>query len=176
MAFVINGSGERTAEFYNGSSAQAPVLTIVANFTPPPATLLPTIVPNPNGGLPFIYFMADNRSELYAVAVDPAASPLPSPTITNTTFGGSPITYSGEDGGYRSTDREVYVSQGGEPTATSDMYSIDPNKGVATLVKTNIVAGHVEGEEFWINNATGEEVLVIVYQNGTSGGLIESWP
>jgi hypothetical protein len=170
MAFIINGSGERTAESYNGSSAQAPVLTIVANFTPPPATILPSIVPNPNRGLPFIYFMADNRSELYAVAPDPTASPLPSPTITNTTFGGSPITFSGEGGGYRSTDRQVYVFQGPEPTNSSDLYSIDPSTGVATLVKTNIVAGHVEGAEFYINNSTGEEIMVIVYQNGTSGG------
>ena len=170
MAFVINGSGERTAESYDGSSAQAPILTIVANFTPPPATILPAIVPNPNRGLPFIYFMADNRSELYAVAPDPTASPLPSPTITNTTFGGSPITFSGEGGGYRSTDRQVYVFQGPEPTNSSDLYSIDPTTGVATLIKTNIVSGHVEGAEFWINNSTGEEVLVIIYQNGTSGG------
>ncbi len=170
LAFVINGSGERTAESYNGSAGQAPVLTIMADFTPVPLPTLPTIIPNTNRGLPFIYFTADNRSELYSVAPDPTASPLPSPTIINTTFGGSPITFSGEGGGYRSTDRQVYVFQGGEPTTTSDMYSIDPSTGVATLVKTNIVAGHVEGAEFYINNSTGEEVLVIVYQNGTSGG------
>ncbi len=170
MAFVVNGSGERTAESYNGSAGQAAVLTIMADFTPVPMPTLPTIIPNTNRGLPFIYFMADNRSELYSVAPDPTASPLPSPTITNTTFGGSPITFSGEGGGYRSTDRQVYVFQGGEPTATSDMYSIDPTTGVTTLVKTNIVSGHVEGAEFWINTTTGEEVMVIIYQNGTSGG------
>ena len=170
MALVINGSGERTAESYNGSAGQAPVLTIMADFTPVPMPTLPPIIPNANRGLPFIYFMADNRSELYSVAPDPTASPLPSPTITNTTFGGSPITFSGEGGGYRSTDRQVYVFQGGEPTTTSDMYSIDPTTGVTTLVKTNIVSGHVEGAEFWINTITGEEVMVIIYQNGTSGG------
>lgn len=167
MAFVINGSGERTAESYNGSSSRAPVLTIVANYSLDP---LPGIIPNPNRGLPFIYYIADNRSELYSVAPDPTASPLPSPTFTNVTYGGSPITFSGEGGGYRSTDRLVYVFIGGEPTTTSDMYAIDPATGVATLVKTNIVPGHVEGAEFYINNSTGEEVLVIVYQNGTSGG------
>jgi len=170
LAFVFSGSGERTAEAYDGSASEAPVLTIVADFTPPALTPLPTIVPNPNRGLPFIYFMADNRSELYAVAPDPSASPLPSPTITNTTLGGSPITFSGEGGGYRSTDRQVYVFEGDQPTPTSHMYSIDPATGVATLVKTNIVAGHVEGAEFYINNNTGEEVLIIIYNNGMSGG------
>ncbi len=169
MAFIINGLGERTAESYNGDSSRAPVLTIVADFTTDP---LPAIVSNLNRGLPFIYFMADNRDELYSVAPDPTASPLPSPTVVNTTFGGSPITFSGEGGGYRSTDRQIYVFQGlsAEPTTSSDLYSIDPATGVATLVKTGIVAGHVEGAEFWINNSTGEEVLVIVHQNGTSGG------
>ena len=170
MAFVINGTGERTAESYDGDSAKAPVLTIVADFTPPPLTPLPTIVPNPNRGLPFIYFMADNRSELYSVSPDPTAIPLPSPTVTNITYGGSPIIFSGEGGGYRSTDRQVYVFEGDEPTSSSDMYSIDPTTGIATLVKTDIVPGHVEGAEFWINNSTGQEVLVIVYNNGTSGG------
>lgn len=167
MAFVINGSGERTAESYNGTSAQAPILSITTNFSLDP---LPSITPNPNRGLPFIYYIADNRSELYAVAPDPTASPLPTPTFTNVTFGGSPITFSGEGGGFRSTDRLIYVFIGGEPTTSSDMYSIDPTTGVATLVKTNIVPGHVEGAEFYMNNSTGEEVLVIVYQNGTSGG------
>lgn len=170
MAFVINGTGERTAESYNGDSSKSPVLTIVADFTPTPPTPLPTIVPNLNRGLPFIYYMADNRSELYSVAPDPTAVPLPSPNVTNITYGGSPITFSGEGGGYRSTDRQVYVFEGDEPTTSSDMYSIDPATGVATLVKTGIVPGHVEGAEFWINNNTGEEVLVIVYNNGTSGG------
>ncbi|MGB5553697.1 MAG: GEVED domain-containing protein, partial [Flavobacteriaceae bacterium] len=167
MVFVITGSGERTAESYNGSSTQAPVLSITTNLSLDP---LPVIAPNPNRGLPFIYYVADNRSELYAVAPDPTASPLPSPTFTNVTLGGSPVTFSGEGGGYRSTDRQVYVFEGDEPTTSSDMYSIDPSSGVATLVKTDIVAGHVEGAEFWINNNTGEEVLVIVYNNGTSGG------
>ena len=170
LAFVISGSGERTAEAYDGSASDAPVLTIVADYTPPPLTVLPTIVPNPNRGLPFIYFMADNRSELYSVAPDPSASPLPSPTITNTTLGGSPITFSGEGGGYRSIDRQVYVFEGDEPTPSSHMYSIDPATGFATLVKTNIVDGHVEGAEFYINNSTGEEVLIIIYNNGMSGG------
>jgi len=50
------------------------------------------------------------------------------------------------------------------------MYAIDPATGIATLVKANIVPGHVEGAEFYINNSTGEEVMVVVYQNGTSGG------
>ena len=170
MAFVINGSGERTAESHDGDSSKSPVLTIVADFTPPPLTPLPTIIPNLNRGLPFIYFMADNRSELYSVSPDPTAIPLPTPTITNTTYGGSSITFSGEGGGYRSTDRQVYVFEGDEPTTSSDMYSIDPATGIATLVKTDIVPGHVEGAEFYINNDTGEEVLVIVYNNGTSGG------
>ncbi|MCK0147291.1 GEVED domain-containing protein [Arenibacter sp. F26102] len=170
MAFVINGSGERTAEAYNGDSSKSPVLSIVADFTPPPLTTLPTIVPNLNRGLPYIYYMSDNRSELYSVAPDPTASPLPSPTITNITYGGSPIIFSGEGGGYRSTDRQVYVFEGDEPTPSSDMYSIDPITGVATLVKTGIVPGHVEGAEFYINNNTGEEILVIVYNNGTNGG------
>ncbi|WP_273567703.1 GEVED domain-containing protein [Maribacter halichondriae] len=167
MSFIINGIGERTAESYNGDSSRAPVLTIVADFTMDP---LPAIVANPNRGLPFIYYIADNRSELYSVAPDPTATPLPSPTFTNVTFGGSPITFSGEGGGYRSTDRQVYVFVGGEPTTSSDMYSIDPSTGVATLVKTGIVGGHVEGAEFWINNSTGQEVLFIIYNNGTSGG------
>lgn len=167
MAFIISGSGERTAESYNGSNSRAPVLTIVADLSLDP---LPGIVPNPNRGLPFVYFMADNRSELYAVAPDPTASPLPSPTITSTTFGGSPIIFSGEGGGYRSTDRQVYVFQGPEPTNSSDLYSVDPATGVATLVKANIVPGHVDGAEFYINNDTGEEVMVVLYQNGTSGG------
>ncbi len=170
MAFIINGSGERTAEAYNGDSSKSPVLTIVADFTAPPLTPLPAIIPNLNRGLPYIYYMADNRSELYAVAPDPTASPLPSPTVTNITYGGSSIIFSGEGGGYRSTDRQVYVFEGDEPTPSSDMYSIDPTTGVATLVKTGIVPGHVEGAEFYINNNTGEEVLVIVYNNGTSGG------
>ena len=170
MAFVINGSGERTAEAYDGDSSKSPVLTIVADFTPPPLTPLPTIVPNLNRGLPFIYFMADNRSELYSVSPDPTAVPLPTPTIVNTTYGGSSITFSGEGGGYRSTDRQVYVFEGGTSTSSSDMYSIDPQTGVATLVKSGIVPGHVEGAEFWINNDTGEEILVIVYNNGNSGG------
>jgi len=104
MAFIINGSGERTAESYNGSAADAAVLTITANFSYDP---LPAIITNPNKGLPFIYFMADNRAELYAVAPDPTASPLPSPTTTNVTFGGSSIIFDGEGGGYRSTDRLV---------------------------------------------------------------------
>ncbi len=170
MVLVISGSGERTAESYNGSAGQAPVLTIIADFTPAPLPTLPAIVPNTNRGLPFIYFTADNRSELYSVAPDPTASPLPSPTITNTTYGGTPITFSGEGGGYRSTDRQVYVFQGAEPTNSSDLYAIDPATGIATLVKTDIVPGHVEGAEFYVNNSTGEEVMVIVYQNGTSGG------
>ncbi|RTE51706.1 hypothetical protein EHW67_19910 [Arenibacter aquaticus] len=170
MAFIINGSGERTAEAYNGDSSRSPVLTIVADFTPPPLTPLPTVVPNPNRGLPFIYYMADNRSELYSVAPDPTATPLPSPNVINITYGGSPITFSGEGGGYRSSNEQVYVFEGGEPTSSSHMYSIDPLTGIATLVKADIVPGHVEGAEFWINNSTGEEVLVIVYNNGTSGG------
>ena len=152
MAFVINGSGERTAEAYNGDSSKSPVLTIVADFTPPPLTPLPTIVPNLNRGLPFIYFMADNRSELYSVSPDPTAIPLPTPTIVNTTYGGSSITFSGEGGGYRSTNRQVYVFEGDTSTLSSDMYSIDPQTGVATLVKSGIVPGHVDGAEFWINN------------------------
>lgn len=176
MAFVISGTGERTAESYNGDSSKSPVLTIVADFTPTPPSPLPSIVPNPNRGLPFIYYMADNRSELYSVAPDPTAVPLPSPNVTNITYGGSPITFSGEGGGYRSTDRQVYVFEGDEPTSSSDMYSIDPATGVATLVKTGIVPGHVEGAEFWINNNTGEEVLVIVYNNGTSGGADRIMP
>lgn len=167
MSFVISGSGERTAESYNGSSTQAPVLQIVANI---PRDPLPTIVTNNNRALPFIYFMADNRSELYSVAPDPDASPLPVPTITNITYGGSPIVFSGEGGGFRSTDSQVYVFQGPEPTNSSDLYSIDPTTGVASLIKNNIVPGHVDGAEFWINNTTGEEMLVILYQNGTSGG------
>ncbi len=168
MAFLINGTGERTAESYNGNSNAAPVLTIVADFNLDP---LPNIIANPNRGLPFIYFMADDRSELYSVAPDPSAIPLPSPNIVNTSFGGSPITFSGEGGGYRSTDRMVYVFDGGgSPANSSDMYAIDPDTGVATLVKADIVSGHVEGAEFWINNNTGEEVLFILYQNGTSGG------
>ncbi|MBC8770607.1 immunoglobulin domain-containing protein [Arenibacter sp. BSSL-BM3] len=170
MAFVINGSGERTAEAYNGDSSKSPVLTIVADYTPPPLTPLPAIIPNLNRGLPFIYYMADNRSELYSVAPDPTASPLPSPNIINITYGGSPIIFTGEGGGYRSTDRQVYVFEGDTSTSSSDMYSIDPTTGIATLVKTGIVPGHVEGAEFWINNNTGEEVLVIVYNNGSSGG------
>ncbi|WP_281540816.1 GEVED domain-containing protein [Maribacter aestuarii] len=167
MAFIINGIGERTAESYNGDPARAPVLNIVADFITDP---LPSIVPNSNRGLPFIYYIADNRSELYSVAPDPTASPLPSPTFTNITLGGSPITFSGEGGGYRSTDRLVYVFIGADPTNSSDLYSIDPATGVATLVKSNIVPGHVDGAEFYINNATGEEVFLILYQNGTSGG------
>ena len=167
MAFVISGVGERTAESYNGNSSAAPVLSITADISLDP---LPSIVPNLNRGLPFIYFMADNRSELYSVAPDPSASPLPSPTTINTTLGGSPVTFSGEGGGYRSTDRLVYVFQGPDPTNSSDLYSVDPTTGVATLIKANVVPGHVDGAEFYINNDTGEEVMVIVYQNGTSGG------
>ncbi len=120
--------------------------------------------------MPVLYSIADNRAELYFVAPDSTASPLPSPTFINVTLGGSPVTFSGEGGGYRSKDRLIYVFQDGEPAAYSDLYSIDPTTGVATLVKTNIVAGHVEGAEFYINNITGEEVLVIVYENGTNGG------
>lgn len=104
------------------------------------------------------------------MAPDPNSIPLPNPSFINVTFGGAPITFSGEGGGYRSTDRQIYVFQGGDPVANSDMYSIDPITGITTLVKNNIVAGHVEGAEFYINNTTGEEVLVVLYQNGTSGG------
>lgn len=170
IAFIISGSGERTAEAYEGSPSDAAVLTITANFTPPPRDALPAIISNNNRGLPFIYYMADNRSELYAVAPDPTAIPLPSPTITNITYGGSPITFSGEGGGYRSTDRQVYVFQGRNSNATSDLYAIDPSTGITTLAKSDIVPGHVEGAEFYINNVTGEEVLVVVHRNGTSGG------
>ena len=115
--------------------------------------------------------MTDNTAELYSVAPDPTASPLPTPSITSMTLGVNPIIFTGEGGGFRSTDEQIYIFQGvGEPSVTSDLYSVNPSTGVATLVKTKVVAGHVEGAEFWINNATGEEVMVVVYQNGTSGG------
>jgi len=169
ISFILSGLGERTAVSYNGNANQAAVLTITANVSSNP---LPTIVSNPNKGLPFIYFMADNRSELYAVAPDSTASPLPSPTVVNTTFGGNPISFTGEGGGFRSTDRLVYVFQGNSspPTDSSDLYAIDPTTGVATLIRPDIVPGHVDGAEFWLNNATGEEVLLILYQNGRNGG------
>jgi len=169
ISFIFSGLGERTAVSYNGDASQAAVLTITANVTSDP---LPTIVSNPNKGLPFIYFMADNRSELYAVAPDSTATPLPSPTVVNTTFGGNPISFTGEGGGFRSTDRLVYVFQGNStpPSDSSDLYAIDPTTGVATLIQSDIVQGHVDGAEFWLNNATGEEVLLILYQNGRNGG------
>jgi len=164
MAFIIEGVGERTAESYNGSAGEAPILTIEANFNSDP---LPSIVPNPNRGLPFIYFTPDDRAELYSVAPDPMASPLPAPTIISTTLGGVPIIFTGEGGGFRSTDKQVYMFQGANPTTSSDLYSVDPDTGIATLVKADIVAGHVEGAEFWINNATGEEFSVMGYQKGS---------
>jgi len=171
MAFVINGSGERTAESFNGDSARAAILTITADFSLDP---IPAIVTNLNRGLPFIYFIADNSPELFSVAPNPAATPLPFPTSTNVTLGGAPIVFTGEGGGFRSTDQLIYVFDddtiGNDLTESSDMYSIDPTTGVANLVKTDIVLGHVQGAEFYINNATGEEILFIVYRNGTEGG------
>ena len=167
MTFIINGTGERTAESFNSSTNLGPVLTIVADFELDP---LPNIAANPNRGLPFIYFIPDNQSELYSVAPDPSAVPLPLPTSITTTFGGNPIIFQGEGGGFRSTDKQVYVFQGDEGAPSSDLYSIDPSTGVSTLVKSDIVQGHVEGAEFVVNNATGEEIMVIIYQNGSIGG------
>ncbi len=125
---------------------------------------LPPIVPNPNRGLPVLYSIADNRSELYYVAPDPAT--VPAPTFVNITFGGAPITFSGEGGGYRSTDQLIYVFR--DNGGNSDMYSIDPVTGIALLVQPAICTGHVEGAEFYINNSTGDEVLVIIH-NGDGG-------
>ncbi len=156
MSFIINGTGERTAESYNGSSTDAAVLSITINSTLDP---LLGIISNPNRGLPCIYFIADNRAELYSVAPDPTASPLPAPTTTKTTFGGSPIIFDGEGGGYKSTDRLVYVFMGADPTTNSDLYSIDPTTGIATLVKANMVPGHVDGAEFYINNSSFAPII-----------------
>ncbi|MBT8255338.1 MAG: esterase-like activity of phytase family protein, partial [Bacteroidia bacterium] len=113
---------------------------------------LPTIVPNTNRGLPFIYALPDNDSDLYKVAPDPTANPLPTPEIL-----GIDRTFNGEGSGFRASNRKVYAF-----AKKKDLYELDPITGLSNLIQNDIIDGVAQGVEFYLNNSTGEEVMFVI--------------
>ena len=123
--------------------------------------LLPTIVPNTNRGLPFLYALPDNGTDLFSVAPDPTANPTPTPSIQSTDR-----TFDGEGSGFRATDRLVYAYDN-----DNDLYSVNPSNGNSTLLVNDMFTGVVQGVEFYLNNVTGDEVMfVIVDPSGDGNG------
>ncbi|RMA56688.1 Ig-like domain-containing protein, partial [Ulvibacter antarcticus] len=121
---------------------------------------LPTIVPNSNRGLPFLYALPDNSNDLYAVAPNPNVSPLPNPTIVS-----CDRTFDGEGAGFRATDRMIYAFDDDH-----DLYRLNPSTGVSTKIVDNMFTGRAQGVDFYLNNNTGDEILfVIVQQSGDDG-------
>ncbi|MBW2938861.1 tandem-95 repeat protein, partial [Aureisphaera sp. CAU 1614] len=122
---------------------------------------LPTIVPNTNRGLPFLYALPDNGNDLFSVAPDPTANPLPTPFLQSTDR-----TFDGEGSGFRATNRKVYAFDDDH-----DLYEVDPATGNSTLKVNDMFTGVVQGVEFYVNNVTGDEVMfVIVDPSGDGNG------
>ena len=120
---------------------------------------LPTIVPNTNRGLPFLYALPDNGTDLFAVAPDPTSNPLPNPSITTTDR-----TFDGEGSGFRSSNRKIYAFDD-----DNDMYELDPSTGNSTLLVNNMFDGVVQGVEFYLNNVSGEEVMFLIADSSGGG-------
>ena len=122
---------------------------------------LPTIVPNTNRGLPFLYALPDNDKDLFSVAPDPTASPLPTTSIQTVDR-----TFNGEGSGFRATNRRVYAFAN-----QNDLYEVNPSNGNSTLMVNNMFTGVSQGVDFYLNNSTGDEVMfVIVDPSGDGNG------
>ncbi|PKA83674.1 putative repeat protein (TIGR01451 family)/gliding motility-associated-like protein [Ulvibacter sp. MAR_2010_11] len=123
---------------------------------------LPTIVPNTNRGLPFLYALPDNGNDLFSVAPDPTSDPLPTPAIQSTDR-----TFNGEGSGFRASNRRVYAFANDH-----DLYEVNPANGNSTLKVDNMFTGVVQGVEFYLNNVTGAEVMFVIVDpsgDGTGG-------
>lgn len=150
MVFIVNGSGKRVAESYDGESSAAPHLHVEYKSDEDNNTVVE---------LPTCYMMTDNRNAIYTVSPN-LNSPFFLPGTTE-----QEITHSFESEGnaYRAKDGLVYAFDSQDSSDTNvSIYSIDSTNADVNLVKEGLFYGTVEAAEFYIDPSTGQEILYLL--------------
>jgi len=149
LSFIIEGSGRRTAESFEGDPLRAPTLYI---------EYLGCEDENETKTTAICYALTDNSDKLYKVSMLPNASLLPTPSIISISE-----TFNGEGSAYRASDNKFYAFKAvGDNIGPSDLYTIDVDSGEIHRVKDNIILGTVDGAEFYFNPSLNKEILYVI--------------
>ncbi len=149
MSFIITGTGKRVAESYDGESDEAPRLHIEYMGCPTEDNSTTTAM---------CYALTDDSNKLYKVAMNPNGGSLPIATTINIS-----TNFNGEGSAYRASNNKFYAFKGNsDDHGPSDLYTIDVDTGSTTKIVDNIIAGAVDGAEFYFNPTLNKEILYII--------------
>ena len=104
---------------------------------------------------PKCYALTDDSSELHELFLNPNVNPLPSPYIIK-----MDRKFDGEGSAYRAKDKTLYAFQ--DVDNGSDLYGVNITTGKTTKIVSKLLNRSVDAAEFYVEVATGKEVLYVI--------------
>jgi len=104
---------------------------------------------------PKCYALTDDSRELHELFLNPNANPLPSPYIIK-----MDRKFDGEGSAYRAKNKTLYAFQ--DVDNGSALYGVNVTTGTTTKIVSKLLDRSVDAAEFYVEVATGKEVLYVI--------------